>query len=64
MTPFQMFFGRKPRTAITNINRQPDRILANWRKTQTNYISAQPTDLQMFTIDDSEEEMADYIRFG
>ena len=61
MTPFQMHFGRKPRTAVTNLIGQPECLLSNWKKTLTNYISAQPTELQMFTINDSEEEMADYI---
>ena len=61
MTPFQMHFGRKPRTAITNLIGQPEGLLSNWKKTLTNYISAQPTELQTFTINDSEGEMADYI---
>ena len=61
MTPFQMHFGRKPRTAITNLIGQPECLLSNWKKTLTYYISAQPTELQMFTINDSEGEMADYI---
>ena len=61
MTPFQMHFGRKPRIAITNLIGQPECLLSNWKKTLTNYISAQPTELQMFTINDSEGEMADYI---
>ena len=60
MTPFQMHIERKPRTAITNLVGQPECLLSNWKKTLTNYISAQPTELQMFTIKDSEGEMADY----
>ena len=56
-----MHFGQKPRTAITNLIGQPECILSNWKKTLTNYISAQPTELQMFTTNDSEGEMADYI---
>ena len=61
MTPFQMHFGRKHRTAITNLIGQPECLLSNWKKTLTNYISAQSMELQMFTINDSEGEMADYI---
>ena len=56
MTPFQMQFGRKPRTAITNLIGQPECLLSNCKKTLTNYFSAQPTELQMFTINDSEEK--------
>ena len=61
MTPFQMQYGRKPRTAITNLIGRPEYLLSNWKKTLTNYVSAQPTELQMFTINDSEGEMADYL---
>ena len=61
MTPFQMHFGRKPRTAITNLIGRPESFLSNWEKTLTNYVLAQPTELQMFTINDSEGEMADYM---
>ena len=61
MTPFQMHFGRKPRTAITNLIGQPQCILSNWKSTLTNYNSAQPTELQVFTLNDSEGEMADYL---
>ena len=61
MTPFQMHFGRKPRTAITNLIGQPQCLLSNWKRTLTNYISARSTELQMFTIYDSEGEMADYL---
>ena len=61
MTPFQMPYRRKPRTAITNLTGRPECLLSNWKKTLTNYVSAQPTELQMFTINDSEGEMADYL---
>ena len=61
MTPFQMHFGRKPRTAITNLIGRPECGFSNWKKTLTNYVLAQPTELQMFTINDSEGEMADYM---
>ena len=61
LAPFQMHFGRKPRTAINNLIGQPECLLSNWKKTLTNYISAQRTELQMFTINDSEGEMTDYI---
>ena len=61
MTPFQNHFGHKLRTAITNLIGQPECLLSNWKKTLTNHISAQPTEFRMFTFNDSEEEMADYI---
>ena len=61
MNPFQMHFGRKPRTAITNMIGQSQCLLSNWQKTVTKCISAQPTELQVFTIHDSDGEMADYI---
>ena len=61
MTPFQMHFGRKPRTALTNIIGKSERLLSNWKKILTNYISAQPTELQVVTINDAEGEMADYL---
>ena len=61
MTPFQMHFARKTRTAITNLFGQPEGLSSNWKKTLTNYNLAQPTALPMFTINDSEGEMADYI---
>ena len=61
MTPFQMHFGRETRTAITNLIGRPDCLLSNWKKTLTNYVSAQPTELQMFTINDCEGEMAEYM---
>ena len=61
MTPFHMHFGRKPRTAITSLIGRPECLLSNWKKTLTNYVLAQPTELQMFTINDSEGEMADYM---
>ena len=61
MTPFQLQFGRKPRTAITNLIGQPPCLLSNWKKTVTKYISAQPSELQVFTIHDSDGEIADYL---
>ena len=61
LTPFQMHFGRKPRTAITNLIGRPECLLSNWKNTLINYVLAQPTELQMFTINDSEEKMADYM---
>ena len=60
MTPLHMHFGQKPRTAITNLIGQPECLLSNWKKTITNYISAQPTELQMFTRNNSEGKLADY----
>ena len=61
MTPFQMLFDRKPRTAITNLIGKPVCLLSIWKKTLTNYVSAQPTELQVFTINHSDDEMADYM---
>ena len=61
MTPFQMHLGRKPRTALTNLIGKPECLLYNWKRTITNYISAQPTELQVVTINDSKGEMADYL---
>ena len=61
MTPCQMHLGRIPRTALTNLIGKPEGLLSNWRKTLTNYFSAQLTDLQFFTINDSDGEMADYM---
>ena len=57
MTPFQMHFGKKPRTALP----KPDCLLSNWKRTITNYISAQSTELQVVTTNDSDGEMADYL---
>ena len=61
MTPFQMHFGRKPHTAITNMIGQPQCLLNNWKKTVTKYNLAQPTELQVFSIHDSDGVMADYL---
>ena len=61
MTPFQMHLGRSPRTALTNFIGKPENLLSNCKKTLTNYISSQPTELQVFTINDSEDKMADYM---
>ena len=46
---------------MTNLIGKPDCLLSNWKKTITNYISAQPTELQVVTIKDSDGEMADYL---
>ena len=61
MTPFQMVLGRKRLTEIINLTVHQEYLLSNWKKTLPNFISAQPTELQMFTMNDSEEEMADYV---
>ena len=61
MTPFQMHLGRKPRTALTNLIGKPECLLSNWKKTSNNCISAQPTELQVFAINDSDGQMADYL---
>ena len=64
MTPFQMNLGRKPRTALTNLIGKPECLLSNWKRTLTNYKSAQPTELQVVTINYSDGEMADYLVFN
>ena len=64
MTPFQMHLGRKPRTALINLIDKPELLLSNWRRTLTNFISAQPTELQVVTKNDAEGEMADYLVFN
>ena len=56
-----MHLGRKPRTAITNWIGQPECLLPDWKKTFTNYVSAQPTELQVFSISNFEGEMAHYM---
>ena len=61
MTLFQMHLGSKPRTALTNSIGNFECLLSNWKRTLTNYISVQPTELQVFTINDSEGEMVDYL---
>ena len=59
LTSFQMHFGRKPRTSITNLIGQPTCILSNWKRTIAKNVSAQPAELQVFSIHDSDEELAD-----
>ena len=61
MTPFPMHLGRKPRTALINLIDKPECLLFNWKRTLTNYISAQPTELQVVTINDAGGELADYL---
>ena len=61
MTPFQMHLARRPRTALTNLIDKPECLLSNWKKTLTNCNSAQPTELQIVTINDAEGEMMDYL---
>ena len=61
MTPFQMHLGRRPRTALTNLIGKPECLLSIWKRTLTNYISSQPTELQVVTINDSDGEMADHL---
>ena len=56
-----MHLGRKPRTALRNLIGKPECLLSNWRRTLTNYISAQATKLQVFTINDSDGEIVDYM---
>ena len=61
MTPFQMHLGRRPRTSLTNLIGKPECLLSNWKRTSTNHISAQPTELQVVTINDSDGEIPDYL---
>ena len=61
MAPFQRHLVRKPRTALTNLIGKPECLLSNWKRTLTNYISAQPTELQVVAINDSDGEMAEYL---
>ena len=61
MTPFQMHLGRKPRTALINLIDKPECLLSNWKRTLTKYILAQPTELQVVTINDAGGELADYL---
>ena len=61
MTPFQLHYGRKPRTPITNLIGQPACLLTDWKKTISNYVLAQPAELQVYTIQDSGGELADYL---
>ena len=56
-----MHLGRKTRPAITNLIGHPSCLPSNWRKTLNKYILAQPTELQIFTINDFDEELADYL---
>ena len=60
-TPFQLHPGRKPRTAITNLIGQPECLLSNGKKTLTKSISAQSAELQIFTINDSDGELENYL---
>ena len=55
-----MHLGRRLRTALSNLIDKPECLLSNWKKTLTNYISAQPTELQVVTINDSDGKMTDY----
>ena len=56
-----MHLRTKPRTALTNLISKSECLLSKWKRTITNYISAQPRELQVFTINDSDGEMADYL---
>ena len=61
MTPFQLHYGRKPRTPITNLIGQPACLLTDWKKTISNYVLAQPAELQVYDIQDSDGELTDYL---
>ena len=58
-----MHFGRKPRTAITNLIGQPFCLSSNWKKTVGKYILAHPTKLQVFNIPVSDGELVDYMDY-
>ena len=64
MTPFQLHYERKPRTPITDLIVQPACLLSDWKKTLTNYILAHSAELQVFTIHDSDGELACYLVFN
>ena len=64
MTPYQLHHGRKPRKPAVNLIGQTACLLADWKKTLTNYVLAQPAELQVFTIHDSDGELADYLVFN
>ena len=61
MTPFQMHFGLKPRTSITNLIGPPICLLSHWKRLITKYVLGQPAELQVFTIHDSDGELADNL---
>ena len=61
VTSFQMHLQRKPRTANTNMICQPSCFLSTWKKTLTKYVLAQPTGLDVFTINDPGGKLADYL---
>ena len=56
-----MHLRSKPRKVITNLIGQQSCLLSNWKKIVTKSISAQPTELQLFTIHDSDRKLADYL---
>ena len=60
MTPFQLHYTRKPRTPITNLIGQSACLLSDW-KTLTNYILAQPAELQVFTVHDPDGVLEVYL---
>ena len=64
MTPSQMHFGRKSPAPITNLIGQQWLIYPIGKKTKTNYVLAQPAELQVFTTHDSDGEVADYLVFN
>ena len=61
ITPFELHMGRKPRTPITNIVNGEKCLLSNWKRLMTEYISAHPKELQVYTIKDSDGSLVDYI---
>ena len=61
LTPFELHKGRNPRTTITNALNQNNCLLSNWRKLINKYVSAQPQELQVYTIKDSDGGLVDYL---
>ena len=61
LTPFQLHFGRKTLTSIIKIIGQPECLLSNWMKTITKYILAHPAELHVFTVHESDGELATYL---
>ena len=61
LTPFELHKGRKPRTTITNASNQNNCLLSNWEKLTNKFVSAQPQELQVYTIKVSDGGLVDYL---
>ena len=58
MTPFEMHFGRKPRTVLTNTLDTRQTLLSNWNDI---CISENPTKLPVYTMRDKNGNLTDHI---